>query len=236
MYFRYTEPQVTGRWAVVELLKNILPGYGWLFNHEDIHCTICGHDENCGHEDADHWYVAFRRPGQKETGLEASYLESVSVLLKKKDGKWWAAVGQWCEFLPCTEDGPTRLMGKCRFYYHARSGQIKGVWAGDDVFEGPFGKSFEPTPEEEYRAEQRKKEQEKAEELAKHPELTWEIEKLDLRTAACNSIRRWLGIETVAELVQRSPKEILQIRGIGCKTLKEIVAKLDAMGLHLWEK
>jgi DNA-directed RNA polymerase subunit alpha len=56
------------------------------------------------------------------------------------------------------------------------------------------------------------------------------IEELDLSVRSYNCIRR-AGIQTIRELVQRSEEEMMKVRNLGKKSLKEIKDKHQAMGL-----
>jgi DNA-directed RNA polymerase subunit alpha len=56
------------------------------------------------------------------------------------------------------------------------------------------------------------------------------IEELDLSVRSYNCLKR-AGIQTIRELVQRSEEEMMKVRNLGKKSLKEIKDKLQAMGL-----
>jgi len=64
------------------------------------------------------------------------------------------------------------------------------------------------------------------------PDLDLPIEALDLSERPRNCLRR-AQIHTVGELVQRAPEELLDITNFGQKSLEEVVAKLDELGLSL---
>ncbi|MGH8935192.1 MAG: DNA-directed RNA polymerase subunit alpha [Acidimicrobiia bacterium] len=64
------------------------------------------------------------------------------------------------------------------------------------------------------------------------PDLDLPIEALDLSERPRNCLRR-AQIHTVGELVQRSPEDLLDITNFGQKSLEEVVAKLDELGLSL---
>ena len=64
------------------------------------------------------------------------------------------------------------------------------------------------------------------------PDLDLPIEALDLSERPRNCLRR-AQIETVGELVQKTPDELLNITNFGQKSLDEVTAKLDELGLSL---
>ncbi len=64
------------------------------------------------------------------------------------------------------------------------------------------------------------------------PDLDLPIEALDLTERPRNCLRR-VQINTVGELVQRNSDELLNITNFGQKSLEEVVAKLDELGLSL---
>jgi DNA-directed RNA polymerase subunit alpha len=64
------------------------------------------------------------------------------------------------------------------------------------------------------------------------PDLDLPIEALDLSERPRNCLRR-AQIHTVGELVQRAPEDLLDITNFGQKSLEEVVAKLDELGLSL---
>lgn len=57
------------------------------------------------------------------------------------------------------------------------------------------------------------------------------IEELDLSVRSNNCLKR-AGISTVLELTQRSEDEMMKVRNLGKKSLKEVKEKLAQMGLH----
>ena len=57
------------------------------------------------------------------------------------------------------------------------------------------------------------------------------IEELDLSVRSNNCLKR-AGITTVMELTQRSEDEMMKVRNLGKKSLKEVKAKLNEIGLH----
>lgn len=64
------------------------------------------------------------------------------------------------------------------------------------------------------------------------PDLELPIEALDLSERPRNCLRR-AQIKTVGELVQRTGDDLLNITNFGQKSLEEVVAKLDELGLSL---
>ena len=57
------------------------------------------------------------------------------------------------------------------------------------------------------------------------------IEELDLSVRSNNCLKRF-GITTVMELTQKSEDEMMKVRNLGKKSLKEVKEKLAANGLH----
>ncbi len=64
------------------------------------------------------------------------------------------------------------------------------------------------------------------------PDLDLPIEALDLSERPRNCLRR-AQIQTVGELVQKSEDDLLNITNFGQKSLEEVVAKLDELGLSV---
>ncbi len=64
------------------------------------------------------------------------------------------------------------------------------------------------------------------------PDLDLPIEALDLSERPRNCLRR-AQIKTVGELVQKTEEELLNITNFGQKSLEEVVAKLDELGLSI---
>lgn len=62
--------------------------------------------------------------------------------------------------------------------------------------------------------------------------LEKKIDDLDLSVRSYNCLKR-AGINTVGELTQKTEEEMMRIRNLGRKSLKEIVTKLREIGLHL---
>ena len=69
-------------------------------------------------------------------------------------------------------------------------------------------------------------------ETAGSPDLELPIEALDLSERPRNCLRR-AQIKTVGELVQRTADDLLNITNFGQKSLEEVTAKLDELGLSL---
>jgi DNA-directed RNA polymerase subunit alpha len=64
------------------------------------------------------------------------------------------------------------------------------------------------------------------------PDLDLPIEALDLSERPRNCLRR-AQVETVGELVEKTEEELLNITNFGQKSLEEVAAKLDELGLSL---
>ncbi|BCV23117.1 DNA-directed RNA polymerase subunit alpha [Moorella sp. Hama-1] len=58
------------------------------------------------------------------------------------------------------------------------------------------------------------------------------IEELDLSVRSYNCLKR-AGINTVAELLQRSEEDMMKVRNLGKKSLEEVTQKLEELGLSL---
>ena len=63
-------------------------------------------------------------------------------------------------------------------------------------------------------------------------DLALPIEDLDLTVRSYNCLKRE-GIHTVGELISRSEADLLDIRNFGSKSIDEVKAKLQSMGLQL---
>jgi DNA-directed RNA polymerase subunit alpha len=61
------------------------------------------------------------------------------------------------------------------------------------------------------------------------------IEEMDLTVRSYNCLKRE-GVTTVGELVQKSEEDLLEIRNFGQKSIDEVKAKLEEMGLGLRKK
>ena len=66
-------------------------------------------------------------------------------------------------------------------------------------------------------------------------ELATTIEELNLSVRSYNCLKRE-GINTVGDLVQRSEQELMDIRNFGQKSIDEVKAKLEELGLNLREE
>lgn len=58
------------------------------------------------------------------------------------------------------------------------------------------------------------------------------LEELDLSVRSYNCLKR-AGINTVQDLTTRSENDMMKVRNLGRKSLEEVIAKLDSMGLCL---
>lgn len=70
------------------------------------------------------------------------------------------------------------------------------------------------------------------EEKIANKKLEKRIEDLDLSVRSYNCLKR-AGINTVGELTQKSEEEMMRVRNLGRKSLKEVIQKLREIGLHL---
>jgi DNA-directed RNA polymerase subunit alpha len=62
--------------------------------------------------------------------------------------------------------------------------------------------------------------------------LEMQIEDLDLSVRSYNCLKR-AGINTVEELTQKTEEDMMKVRNLGKKSLKEVKQKLDELGLGL---
>ena len=69
-------------------------------------------------------------------------------------------------------------------------------------------------------------------EISSSPDLDLPIEALDLSERPRNCLRR-AQVKTVGELVERTSDDLLNITNVGQKSLDEVIAKLDELGLSL---
>ena len=58
------------------------------------------------------------------------------------------------------------------------------------------------------------------------------IEELELSVRSFNCLKR-AGINSVQELVAKTPDEMMKVRNLGKKSLDEVLAKLKDLGLSL---
>lgn len=70
------------------------------------------------------------------------------------------------------------------------------------------------------------------EENKKEKVLETTIEELDLSVRSYNCLKR-AGINTVQDLTNRSENDMMKVRNLGRKSLEEVIAKLESMGLAL---
>ncbi|HHY13689.1 MAG TPA: DNA-directed RNA polymerase subunit alpha [Thermoanaerobacterales bacterium] len=87
-----------------------------------------------------------------------------------------------------------------------------------------FVKLIEKTDEVEIMVEKEEDENEKIMEMV--------VEELDLSVRSYNCLKR-AGINTVEELIQRTPEDMMKVRNLGKKSLEEIEQKLADLGLSL---
>ena len=62
--------------------------------------------------------------------------------------------------------------------------------------------------------------------------LKMSIDELELSVRSYNCLKR-AGINTVAELINRTPEDMMKVRNLGRKSLEEVLAKLKELGLEL---
>ena len=72
----------------------------------------------------------------------------------------------------------------------------------------------------------------KAEENGSEKALEMTIEELDLSVRAFNCLKR-AGVNTVGDLINKSPSEMMKVRNLGKKSLEEVINKLKALGFDL---
>lgn len=68
----------------------------------------------------------------------------------------------------------------------------------------------------------------------KEKALDMNIDELELSVRSYNCLKR-AGINTVSELINRTPDEMMKVRNLGRKSLEEVLAKLKELGLQLNE-
>ncbi len=74
--------------------------------------------------------------------------------------------------------------------------------------------------------------------MADHPDdetgkiLDLNIDELELSVRSYNCLKR-AGINTVAELINKTPDDMMKVRNLGRKSLEEVLAKLKELGLQL---
>ena len=62
--------------------------------------------------------------------------------------------------------------------------------------------------------------------------LEMTIEELDLSVRAFNCLKR-AAINTVGDLINKSEGDMMKVRNLGKKSLEEVIAKLNALGVTL---
>ena len=62
--------------------------------------------------------------------------------------------------------------------------------------------------------------------------LEMNIDELELSVRSYNCLKR-AGINTVEELINKTPEDMMKVRNLGRKSLEEVLAKLDELGLSL---
>jgi DNA-directed RNA polymerase subunit alpha len=67
---------------------------------------------------------------------------------------------------------------------------------------------------------------------AKGKVLDMYIDELELSVRSYNCLKR-AGINTVEELTNRTPEDMMKVRNLGRKSLEEVLAKLKELGLQL---
>ena len=67
---------------------------------------------------------------------------------------------------------------------------------------------------------------------AKEKVLEMNIDELELSVRSFNCLKR-AGINTVEELTNRTPEDMIKVRNLGRKSLEEVLAKLKELGLQL---
>lgn len=65
--------------------------------------------------------------------------------------------------------------------------------------------------------------------------LEMNIDELELSVRSYNCLKR-AGINTVAELINRTPEDMMKVRNLGRKSLEEVVQKLNSLGFNLREE
>ena len=58
------------------------------------------------------------------------------------------------------------------------------------------------------------------------------LEMLDMSVRSFNCLKR-AGIDTVEDLINRTEDEMIRVRNLGKKSLEEVIAKLNSLGLEL---
>ena len=72
----------------------------------------------------------------------------------------------------------------------------------------------------------------KKEDTGKEKALEMTIEELDLSVRAFNCLKR-AGVNTVGDLANKSPEEMMKVRNLRKKSLEEVIGKLQSLGFDL---
>lgn len=70
---------------------------------------------------------------------------------------------------------------------------------------------------------------------SKEKVLNMTIEELDLSVRSFNCLKR-AGINTVEDLINKSPEEMMRVRNLGKKSLEEVIVKLQSYGLTFMDE
>ena len=62
--------------------------------------------------------------------------------------------------------------------------------------------------------------------------LEMTIEELDLSVRSFNCLKR-ANIDTVEDLISKTEEDMMKVRNLGRKSLEEVIAKLQSLGLTL---
>ena len=73
---------------------------------------------------------------------------------------------------------------------------------------------------------------EKKEDTGRDKVVEMTIEELDLSVRAFNCLKR-AGVNSVGDLINKSPDEMMKVRNLGKKSLEEVISKLEALGFNL---
>ena len=65
--------------------------------------------------------------------------------------------------------------------------------------------------------------------------LNMTIEELDLSVRSFNCLKR-AGINTVYDLINKSPEDMMRVRNLGKKSLEEVIVKLESFGLNFMDE
>ncbi len=68
--------------------------------------------------------------------------------------------------------------------------------------------------------------------MGKEKVLEMTIEELDLSVRSFNCLKR-AGINTVEDLINKSEEDMMKVRNLGRKSLEEVIAKLESLGVSL---